>query len=342
MFSLYKYRESFLFFAFFQVERGKLKKHPFKSYEADDKPQLIVNKKAHKLPGKAVSIWLHMRSFGMIIQNLVPDFDFEDEVFLLAMGLSKITERLTASEFRDYEIDILEEMIQQYLDNRKEVFNQNPVLGTPKPKHHFLYHYGEAIRKFGPPLTFWTGRYEAKHRVAKGTAESAKNFKNISLTLAVRQQMRMASKYYSGFFDTAAVHLPGELTSKESLPEGLDLFDKLKEFMAPSDAVCKEVVSRGQKYQTGDIIVLKAQDSDSLEIGVILSILVKPSKVFFVTRRYEAVRNPFNCFVTKTLTNKSPTFVNALKLADFKPLVKYGTDQKFKFYLHHHISYDHE
>lgn len=32
--------------------------------------------------------------------------------------------------------------------------------------------------------------------MSKGTAESAKNFKNISLTVSVRQQMRMASVYY--------------------------------------------------------------------------------------------------------------------------------------------------
>ena len=33
---------------------------------------------------------------------------------------------------------------------------------------------------FGPPLAYWTGRFESKHRVAKSTAESVKNVINIT------------------------------------------------------------------------------------------------------------------------------------------------------------------
>ena len=136
-------------------------RHPFKSYEISDRPQLIVKPKNMKLPGKAVSIWLHIRCFGMIIDSLTDDTVQDDEVMALAMDLSRITERLTATEFREYEIDLVEEKIIEYLDKRKEVYTSFPeLLGTPKPKHHFLSHYGEAIRKFGPPLTFWTGRHK--------------------------------------------------------------------------------------------------------------------------------------------------------------------------------------
>ena len=49
------------------------------------------------------------------------------------------------------------------------------------------------IRRVGPPVGYWTTRFESKHRVAKNIAFSAKNVLNISKTLAVRQQMRMAS-----------------------------------------------------------------------------------------------------------------------------------------------------
>jgi hypothetical protein len=143
-------------------------RHPFKSYEISDRPQLIVKPKNMKLPGKAVSIWLHIRCFGMIIDSLTDDTVQDDEVMALAMDLSRITERLTATEFREYEIDLVEEKIIEYLDKRKEVYTSFPeLLGTPKPKHHFLSHYGEAIRKFGPPLTFWTGRHKINHFICK-------------------------------------------------------------------------------------------------------------------------------------------------------------------------------
>ena len=31
----------------------------------------------------------------------------------------------------------------------------------------FFSHYSELIKVFGPPIAYWTGRFEAKHRIAK-------------------------------------------------------------------------------------------------------------------------------------------------------------------------------
>ena len=314
-----------------------LQNHRFQSYEMNDRPQQIANPKAMKLPGKAVSIWLHMRSFGMIIENFVIDYD--DEVLSLGLELVDITERLCAVEFREYEIGILEEMIIKYLDQRKPILDDYPnLLGTPKPKHHYLTHYAEAIRKFGPPLSYWTGRFEAKHRVAKSTAESAKNFKNISATLSIRQQMRMASVFYGGIFDTYSVHLPDKVTMKIDLPEGTEFYDKLSEFMAPGDLICSEVILNSQQYRNGDIIITEVLDRNALKVGVVQAILVKSDKLFFVIRKYEAFRNKLNYYVTES-ADQTSSFFNPCNMIDYKPLVKYGTDTKFKFYLHHYISF---
>ena len=179
-----------------------LMRHKFKSYEAHEKPQPLPNSKALKLTGKAVSVWLHLRCFGMILQPFVKDID--DGGLSLAMLLSDISNRLAAIEFREWEIEALEELIIDYLEQRKIVFESFPALmGTPKCKHHYLTHYPEAIRKNGPPFAYWTGRFESKHRVAKSMAESAKNFKNISATLASNQQLRMASVFYAGILTLA-------------------------------------------------------------------------------------------------------------------------------------------
>ena len=80
-----------------------LKRHTYKSFESSDKSQEILNFKAKKLPGKAVSVWTQIRNFGIIIKPLVEDCD--DEVLQLALNLSEIVERITATEFRPYEID---------------------------------------------------------------------------------------------------------------------------------------------------------------------------------------------------------------------------------------------
>ena len=245
-----------------------LRKHKFKSYENADRPMSIKNPKANKLQGKAVSIWTHMRCFGMVMEQFVKNM--EDEILDFGLQLSELTERLTAHEYREFEIEILEERIVEYLETRKKVFNEFPgLLGTPKPKHHFMCHYGDAIRKFGPPLCYWTGRYESKHRVAKGTVESAKNFVNITSTLAIRQQMRLASKYYSGFCDTSSVHLPDNVTGKADLQDGSGVIMELRAFMTENDVTCSDIMVNGQQYKLGDLIVIKACDRDTLEVGVI-------------------------------------------------------------------------
>ena len=115
----------------------------------------------------------------------------DEPALVLALQLHELVERLTASEFRDFEISVLEEKIIEYLDARSELVSlYSDLLGHAKPKTHNLTHYPEAIANFGPPLTYWTARYESCHRIAQSTAESAEHFKNISLTLATRQQLK--------------------------------------------------------------------------------------------------------------------------------------------------------
>ena len=171
---------------------------------------------------------------------------------------------------------------------------------------------------FGPPLSYWTGRFESKHRIAKGTAEGAKNFKNITATLSIRQQMRMASQYYGGLFDTDSVRVTGSVTTKE------DAQELGAEFMCPGDVLCSKLVFHSQEYKTSDLVVVKARDSNFLEVGIIQTIVVKPRKVIFVLKIFEAERNRYKFFVSKAASER-PMSLDPLDLADFKPLVRYGT-----------------
>ena len=251
-----------------------LKRINYKSFERNDRPQELKGLKGMKLPGKAVSLWTHIRNFAFIIKPFIKDF--ESQVLALGLKLAEIVERVTADKFELYEVDVFEEKILDYLEHRKLVFEDFPeLLGKVKPKHHFLVHYPDAIRKFGPPLSFWTGRFESKHRVAKGTAESAKNFKNISLTISVRQQMRMASVFYNGYLETAEVKYPENVKTIDDLEDDSVFNSSLRSFMGEKDFICNEVVIKSQEYQSGDVVVTKAIDRDNLLVSVIQTILVK-------------------------------------------------------------------
>ena len=110
----------------------KLKSLGYPSYEASDRPE-PVPKKAKKMPGKACSVWTHVRNFPLIARDLVQDP--EDEILEFLLKLVEITSRITAPEFRNHEIDALEEKMIEYLDARKLIFASYPeILGTPKPK----------------------------------------------------------------------------------------------------------------------------------------------------------------------------------------------------------------
>ena len=112
----------------------------FPSYEAGDKPCPVPatrSSKVTKLSGKAVSHWVHMRNFPLVIRRLVVDPG--DNVLGLGLLLHEIIERVTAQEFFPYEIDLLENKIKEYLELRKVLRADHPnLVPTAKPKHHFM------------------------------------------------------------------------------------------------------------------------------------------------------------------------------------------------------------
>jgi len=68
-----------------------------------------------------------------------------------------------------------------------------------KPKHHFMLHYSEIIRKIGPLKTFWTMRFESKHRMSKNICKNINNFKNITKSVAQRYALGFASLMQNEF-----------------------------------------------------------------------------------------------------------------------------------------------
>ena len=316
----------------------RLRNLGFTSYDAGDKPQDVpTNLRKMKLPGKAMSLWVHIRNFPLIIKPLVKDN--EDAVLNLILQLVDIASRITATEIRNYEISILEDKIIDYLNARKEIYEEYPeLLGTPKPKHHFLTHYPRAIKLFGPPLGYWTARFEAKHRVGKNLAEPAKNFKNISLTVSVRQQMRMSSVYYRGMFETKPFTLPDSVLHKNTLPKS-QFCDRIRLFMNDSDTVCNEVIYNNQMYKKGDILVLQVTEGgENLLIGLLEVILVRKTKVYFLVKRYTALKRDLGYFETEN-SDEELAYVVAKDLSDYKPLIMRGIATKFQFILHHNVSF---
>ena len=60
------------------------------------------------------------------------------------------------------------------------------------PKHHFLEHYPELIRAYGPLVSLWTMRFEAKHSFFKRVVRHTRSFRNIVLSLTMKHQLLLA------------------------------------------------------------------------------------------------------------------------------------------------------
>jgi hypothetical protein len=143
-----------------------------------------------------------------------------------------------------------------------------------------------------------------------------------------------------GMFEISDCQLPENVKTKSDIGEDSEFNSTLRSFMNNKDLVIGEVDLNGQKYKSGDVIVIKAFDRDNLLVGVIQTILVKENGIYFVVIRYNAKRNKLGYFVTDSQVQKS-FFQNASCLADYKPLIMHGTLTKFKFALHHYISISH-
>ena len=91
----------------------------FSRNESLSKPQLVpTNPKVKKLKGKAISHWVHIRNFFVILSLNGWIEDAEDNTIKLMLLLEEITGRLTAEEFRLYEVEVLDELVIEYLDLR--------------------------------------------------------------------------------------------------------------------------------------------------------------------------------------------------------------------------------
>ena len=318
-----------------------LKRFPLSPQESSNKPQPVpVKNSVKKLPGKAVSIWCHARFLLSILSLNDWIKDPQESTLKYAELLIDVTNRVTAEKFEDYEIMRLEDLVILLLDLRKNVLADNPILGSAKPKHHYLTHYAENIRKFGPPMGYWTGRFESKHRVAKSVADSSKNFKNISLTVSNRQQLRMASTYYHGMYDAEEYKLPIVVKQKSDLiEEGLE--NNLKEFLGDLDLISDQITWRERIYKHEMVVVISRKDLLEMKVGSIKRIVVKKDRVYLLVRRATVILNQSKVFQTETVEDNL-VFVNIEDLQDSYPLFKRGNEEKFFIIPHHHISFLYE
>ncbi|XP_031639264.1 uncharacterized protein LOC116351315 [Contarinia nasturtii] len=146
----------------------------------------LTNLEKHNLNQNASQLYCMIVNLPFIFVDFKNQFE---KYWQPVQTLLKCMQILYSPEISENDVKSLEKFIQQHLKSVQDVFNR-----TLTPKHHFLVHYPEYIRKMGPPIHHWTMRLESKHRVLTEISRRKMNFGNLPKTLATEHQDRMCKK----------------------------------------------------------------------------------------------------------------------------------------------------
>lgn len=184
-----------------------------------------------------------------MIGNTVPE---GDGAWTVLMDLKNIVELVLSPAFDDSSIQYLQAKIQDHRAILQEVFPEFTLL----PKHHYVEHYPELIKCFGPLVHLWTMRFEGKHRFFKRIVHDTLNFKHVLKTLATRHQHMMA--YY---LSAPSFFKPRHQTSNVSSVLVSELPEVAKEHI-------KQKTDSNLIYSTSKIII----DGTDFDVGMFVSV----------------------------------------------------------------------
>lgn len=145
------------YFTFDQLNK-LIQEFPFKWGDKTNRPHVLPLTFARKktIGGNAHENWCLLWLIPLIVGKIVPQDEPAWELILL---LKDIVELAVCPVHTNESVAYLESKISGHRNRFQVLFPERKLL----PKHHFLEHYAAMIRLFGPPVLFWTIRFEAKH-----------------------------------------------------------------------------------------------------------------------------------------------------------------------------------
>ncbi|XP_077275930.1 uncharacterized protein LOC143904844 [Temnothorax americanus] len=143
---------------------------------------------AGKLKFSASEMLCFVRYFGLMLGDLVPD---DTESWYLYLKLKSIIDIVTTPYVNLRSLSYLSVLISEHHEKYLTVFPQ----ATLKPKHHYMLHYSEVMRRVGPLWSVCCLRWEAKHRPLKQAAHATNSRRNLPLTLAIKHQLNLCARF---------------------------------------------------------------------------------------------------------------------------------------------------
>lgn len=132
---------------------------------------------------------------------------------------------------------------------------------------------------------------------------------------------------YVGLFSTPMFEFPGKLHKP--------MESEAAEMLRPGDVLTDRVKVWGTSYKIGHVVVTAVICQDVIEVGVVEKIVVRGTEARFLVSLHDCARDSNNIF--HSVPKNRGMLVPYSSLADFKPVIKRGQGNSFRFVLHHYL-----
>lgn len=238
-----------------------------------------------------------VRHFQFLVGDLVPA---GNEIWDYYLCMRDLTNVAMLQAFNTDLIHYLKNIVREHHERYVTLFEE-----TLKPKHHFLIHYPEVIKKVGPLVLISAFKYESKHLDLKRISNSVNTQKNVPLTLAIKCQLQSCYRFINGrglqnCFET------GKVKGQQSITE------------AGSETIfmkVKWIKINGIKYRVGNFLLYDYEDfiPQFCKIHQILLTDDNSSDFYFYTLVYKTIN--YNEHLQSFSVNEDDKF-NLLRLDD--------------------------
>nr|XP_055032090.1 uncharacterized protein LOC129420928 isoform X1 [Misgurnus anguillicaudatus] len=308
-----------------------IKQFPYKFSDRTDQPQPIPQSYTKKttIGGNGHENLTLLRLLPLLIGHTIAENDHTWEILML---LKDIVELSLSIKFADDTVEFLNCKISEHRALLQEVFPDFVL----RPKHHYIEHYPQLIRMYGPLRNLWTMRFEGKHKFFKKVIRDAQNFKNVPLMLAKKHQMTMAYHMDAGFFFKPGIQMDRVCSSLVTgFPDNVQEYLHLRSPNCSTVLVSSSVTIDGIKY-CPDMVVSVGSCSGLPEFMQIKQILAINTDIMFLCK-------PQTAWYIEHLRSYELCSLHSLQvilpseLNDPFPLAAYNIRGQFFVTLKHHI-----
>lgn len=236
-------------------------------------PLTYASKKT--IGGNAHENWSLIRFLPLLIGQKVP---VDEPTWQVLTDLRDIVDLVVAPIHTEESIAFLDFKISEHRTRFQDLFPDANIF----PKQHFLEHYPQLIRNFGPLVALWSMRFEAKHGFFKRVIRHTRCFKNVLYSLSEKHQFQMAYHLHTTGLKKSALKITGvTVVSIDLLRKEIALAIKRKEPDLECVFLAKSVTFKGYNYRNG-MLVPHGSLAGLPEFNEIIQMIILKEMLLFV------------------------------------------------------------